>query len=347
MIGLLNTVETTNNFWDAFLLRLLKTRRTMKFRNGVQIEAGYCQYATLRDWFDFLRKNSFTIAKTKHGYIIKKDLPDLEFSFQTQDILTAKPFFDFLLSLTLCGWTVKRIGFTYEVWNTHSKYLIEQIGEDLFHIKSNELELVGSNETMNVCLYECEAGLYEADYHNKTVLDIGGFTGETAAFFASKGAKKIIVYEPVFAHHALIKKNLMLNHVDAEIHDEGIGETDGTRIVRYNSFGVGFGLSFKGRNQISIKIRKASDVILQSKADIAKIDCEGGETSLLNVSTDILRSIDFYFVETHSLKIEKAIFNKFCTAGFVMPREPVRFPPNIAMLYFKKTELPAIEKCCS
>lgn len=333
---MVNTVKTTNNFWDALVLKISKDRKTIKFRNGVETQADYGQYALLRDWFADLRKKAFTVKKLNCGYLIRNGSNIPEFSFQTQSILTAKPFFDLLLTLTSNGWSVERIGCQYKVQKGTSKCIIEQISAELFSIKNGKVEIIGPRESLYVHLYESEAGLYQYDYAGTTVLDIGGFCGETAAYFSSEGATKVIVYEPVQAHQDIIKKNIQLNNCNVELHNMGIGEDDGALSVHYDSLGLGFGLSNSGQNQTTIKTRNVSEVILQSKADVAKIDCEGAETSLLKVSPEILGLIGFYFIETHSHEIEEAIVNKFYASGFMMAREPVKLSKDIAMHYFKK-----------
>ncbi len=341
--SMVKTVKTTNNFWDALALRFSTTKKTIKFRNGVKAEADYRQYTLLRDWFEELHRKSFNIHITSDSYLIRNSHGNLGFSFKTRDILTAKPFFDFLLNLTSNGWIVKRIGFQYKIEKSNSTCIVEQLSENQFCLKSDRIEIIGPNGMLYVHLNESESGLYEYDYQGKTVLDIGGFCGETAAFFSGEGAKKVIVYEPVQEHQSFIKKNAALNNVNLELHDVGIAKTDGTLSINYDFLDLGFGLPNGGQNKTTIKTKNVTDVLLHSRADVAKIDCEGAETSLLDVSPEILELIDFYFIETHSDEIEEAIVCKFYDSGFVMAREPVKLSQGISMLYFTKCNRPTVE----
>lgn len=68
-------------------------------------------------------------------------------------------------------------------------YSINQTDEDTFHIKKENFQAIGSKE-MLFCVQELKTGEYECDCQNKVVLDIGGFEGESAAYFWSKKAKK-------------------------------------------------------------------------------------------------------------------------------------------------------------
>jgi hypothetical protein len=72
------------------------------------------------------------------------------------------------------------------------------------------------------------------DYHNKTILDVGGYMGETSVLFASWGARKVIVYEPVPENVNWLRFNLDANNVDAEIHGEGLGDKDCEIKIRYD-----------------------------------------------------------------------------------------------------------------
>jgi len=334
---MLRIVRTTDNFWDAYLLRTFKGTRKIRFRNGVELRTDYSQYAKLRDWFEELRNNQFIIEKTSGGYLIKNVASDTKLSFYTECILTAKPLFDFLLSLSNRGWSILSVDNCYKLEKAGSTYLIEQLAENSFRLKSKNTELIGPKESLMVYFNELfEAELYENIYLNKTVLDIGGFCGETAVFFSKRGAKKVIIYEPVQEHQHTIIKNLELNGVNAELHDEGISEKDGVLTINYEALDLGFGLANKGRYQTCIKTRNVSDVILESHADIAKIDCEGAEISIVNVAPEIIGLINYYIVETHSPEIEKAVTEKFLSSGFRVAREPVNLAKGISMHYFEK-----------
>lgn len=172
-----------------------------------------------------------------------------------------------------------------------------------------------------MCLvHELESGNYDCDCRGKVVLDVGGFQGESAVFFSGMGAGKVIIYEPVLANHKFIKENIRVNHVNAEIHEEGIGERDEVVVTRYEKTDNCFGLSQKGPNEMEIKVRNVTDVIDQSGADIAKFDCEGAEKYLVNVPTKILRKIELYLIETHSAEIKRQIIRKFRDSGFTIAK---------------------------
>jgi FkbM family methyltransferase len=185
-------------------------------------------------------------------------------------------------------------------------------------------------------LLECESGIYGFDFKDKVVLDVGAYCGESAVFFSSHGAKKVILYEPFSGHQTCIKNNISLNHMNAELHNEGVGAKDEPLMINYDDADLGFGLKNEGKNQTLIKVRNISDVLNESGADIAKIDCEGAEISLNEVSKSVLRKISLYIIETHNSAIKKALTKKFEAAGFRHMHEPVHIAESIDILYLAR-----------
>ena len=173
-------------------------------------------------------------------------------------------------------------------------------------------------------------GDYKASYKDKVVLDIGGFQGESAVYFWSSGAKKIIVYEPISEYCAFIKKNIDLNRINAEIHQSGIGNEDTIMVTEV--FEPNWKVGSKPKKE-SIKITKIIDVINQSGADIAKIDCEGAETCLNAVPDEILRKIPCYMLELHGEDVRKSVTSKFVSAGFKVTKTKI-CGDGLSIVYF-------------
>lgn len=211
---------------------------------------------------------------------------------------------------------------------------VEQISDNLFKIGSGKLELVGSSDMLSEFL-GMQDGWYDCDCRDKVVLDVGGFQGESAVFFSSMGAKKVIIYEPVVAHHEFIRQNTFSNRVNAELHGEGVGNADGTQTIHYETANIGFGVMSKGRRTMEIRIRNVAEVIEESQADIAKFDCEGAEESLVHVPREVIGKIDFYIIEVHSAEIREAIIRKFNRSGFSLVKEIGPFGP-ISVIHFRK-----------
>ena len=217
------------------------------------------------------------------------------------------------------------------------KYNLQQVSDESFKMYADGYQMVGS--LVLVCTWEeIQTGIYDYDFKNKVVLDIGGFEGESAVYFWAKGAKKVIIYEPVLYHLNFIKENVTANKINAEIHGEGIGDKDGNLTVAYNQTDNSFGLKI-GRelsNKMTIKIRDTTKVIVESKADVAKVDCEGAELSLVNVPKNALRTLEYLIVEAHSLEIRKALIKKFTESVFALANGNKEESQEISVLYFKR-----------
>lgn len=216
-------------------------------------------------------------------------------------------------------------------------YTVESLGKLLCFRKGN-VRITGPLLLLG-CLCEGLDEIYSIDCKNKIVLDIGGFIGDSAVYFSIAGASKVIIYEPVVAHHEFIKMNMALNGVNAELHDEGIGETDGYTLIRYDKTDEYFGLTSEGTRKMSIKIKNVKRVIEESGASIAKFDCEGAESALVNVPAEVLQAIDFYVIETHTSELKSTLVNKFTASGFDIVKDtPTGGNANLSTIYLRRKD---------
>lgn len=213
-------------------------------------------------------------------------------------------------------------------------YKVRQIGDDLVNIKGDQTNLLGTLEMLNV-LQDVTNGTYNCDCKNKIVLDVGGFQGESAVLFSKMGAKKVLIYEPIPAHQKFIRRNVSMNSVKAEIHEEGIGDRDGSETVNYDTIDCTVGILSKGKNKMEIRVRNVGTVIEECNADIAKFDCEGAEESLAHLSPEVLRKVAYYMIETHTPKIREAVVNRFMSSGFKLSKERI-INDSISVIHFKR-----------
>lgn len=215
------------------------------------------------------------------------------------------------------------------------KYHLKQVDDETFKFSNGRFTFVGSPVLMYL-VAEQDAGVYDCDCRGKVVLDIGGFQGESAVFFAGMGAKKVIIYEPVATNLRFIRENARLNNVNVEIHEEGIGVEDGEITVTYDEASNCFGLSKTGPHEMKIKIRNITKVIEESGADVAKIDCEGAEESLVNVPTEILRRVGLYIIEVHTPEIKRKVIQKFKESGFNLTKDADE-NEQISLIFLERT----------
>ncbi len=218
-----------------------------------------------------------------------------------------------------------------DLLHQHPEYTITKLYEDVFRIKGDNFKLEGTSTMVSV-FRELQYGEYETDFKDKVVLDIGGFQGESAVYFASQGAKKVIIYEPAHEYCSIIQKNIELNCMNAEVHCAGIGNEN--TIMVMDVFDPSRKIGDKPKKEI-IKIKNACDIINESHADMAKIDSEGAEICLTKVPNEILRKIPQYILELHGEETRRAVTSKFIDAGFKIRKIKNR-GPELTIVHFRR-----------
>jgi FkbM family methyltransferase len=142
----------------------------------------------------------------------------------------------------------------------------------------------------------------------------------------------------VLEHHPVICENIRLNNINAELHSEGIGDRDCEKVVAYDKTNGDFGIELDGLpNKLNIKIKDVSKVIDESGADVAKIDCEGAEISLLSVSNSTLRKLEYVMIELHTRQIRQQLIEKFKNSGFTVNRDTDEHGnADLSIVHFKR-----------
>ena len=164
----------------------------------------------------------------------------------------------------------------------------------------------GIFELAEVFYDKCYAGF---DVSNRTVVDVGAFIGDTSIYFACKGAKEVIAYEPLPHLYKIAAKNILINKSDnvIRIKNEAIGDRYG-EIVIYEHRWPGRSSIFRfPKKEIvrshKVKVNPLSDVIFDSgQVHLLKIDCEGCEHIALKdaYKKKALKNVYHIIVEVHS-----------------------------------------------
>ncbi|MEM3794879.1 MAG: FkbM family methyltransferase [Thermoprotei archaeon] len=118
------------------------------------------------------------------------------------------------------------------------------------------------------------------DLRGRIVLDVGGYVGDTALYFAQKGAK-VYVYEPDPINYAKLQRNLELNPELSRLivaRNEAVG-LDGEATFMYGQWGNS---SFTNKHGKPVKVKSVSlKTIFRendlSEAYLLKADCKGCE----------------------------------------------------------------------
>jgi predicted nicotinamide N-methyase len=128
----------------------------------------------------------------------------------------------------------------------------------------------------------------EYDFLNvkgRTVVDIGAGTGDSAVFFAWKGASQVIGYEPVPEFFSIATKNVELNGLGniIALHNKAAGQSvweDGRRVSHSSEMNPW--------NRAAIP-----------KGDVLKLDCEGCEYDLILNHPSELADFEAIAIEYH------------------------------------------------
>jgi FkbM family methyltransferase len=166
----------------------------------------------------------------------------------------------------------------------------------------------------------------------KVVVDIGANVGDTAMYFALKGAKHVYAFEPFPYSYGLLCKNIKANGFEGLITpvNEGCGGRPSYLDIPedYESHGSSELKSFrKGRK---VKVSSLSDVVerFRIKDAVLKMDCEGCEYGIvLDSDGKTLGSFSEMAIEAHHgyLNLER----KLRASGFTVERSVPKLPINV------------------
>ncbi|MEM4097782.1 MAG: FkbM family methyltransferase [Candidatus Micrarchaeaceae archaeon] len=154
---------------------------------------------------------------------------------------------------------------------------------------------------------------------DKDVVDIGANIGDSAIYFAVKGAKHVYAFEPYPYSYNLAKRNIAENKLEkvVTILNKGIGPNPLKIKIKadYKNSGSTDLKSFDSGEEI--KIMTLEDIVKQYRIDngILKIDCEGCEYGIvLNAKKETLKKFDQIMIEYHYGY--KNLVRKLKEAGF-------------------------------
>lgn len=251
----------------------------------------------------FFLFNLFDLARFSHAkkYLFKRVTRGID------------PYSAFVLSKNrerpLCIWAIQQI-----------KHRKQHVTDDLY-----VWELGGEKWVANLDhihgLYEYLQGsfheFYRCECQNKTVLDIGGYIGDSARYFLKQGAAKVIIYEPCLKNVDCMRHNLKEHAEVVKIIPKGVSEHCGAMTIHsnYPEGHIGFG-NREGRYQLNVEGESFHSILSNHQVDVAKVDCEGYEKYLLEVENGLLRRIPYWMIELHDGMTTDMITQKFLSAGF-------------------------------
>jgi FkbM family methyltransferase len=158
--------------------------------------------------------------------------------------------------------------------------------------------------------------IYDGDYHGNFVIDIGGYIGETALFFAQRGARRVFCVEPAPDNLRLLEQNISQSSfkdktvvIRAAILDkDGIVEfyMDNQSHHSYHVANSHEFMKIYTRDALKYNVQAMSFQSLLEytgleEVDVVKLDCEGSEYDILLGTPDsVLKRVRKYIIEYHN-----------------------------------------------
>ena len=121
---------------------------------------------------------------------------------------------------------------------------------------------------------------FNVDYGNRNIIDIGANAGDSALFFASKGAK-VWGFEPVKEYFEMAKKNILLNESlkdNIKIFNYGVSYKKGKISIDSMDSVSSY---IQDNDAYEVEVISMDDILNHVEPDILKMDCEGCEFGII------------------------------------------------------------------
>lgn len=149
---------------------------------------------------------------------------------------------------------------------------------------------------------------FRSKRNNPFIIDCGANLGMSVIYFKELYPDaSIIAFEPDSHIFDFLRKNVKsFGYKNVELINAALWDSDGT-ISFLAEGGAGGRIETKLNvgNFKEVKTVRLRDYILKQKVDFLKIDIEGAEYQVINDCADVLKDIDYIFIEYHSQLNEK------------------------------------------
>ncbi len=170
---------------------------------------------------------------------------------------------------------------------------------------------------------------------NGVLVDLGANIGLTSVWLATEyGFASVIAVEPDASNAALVRKNLDLNGINAQVVQAAVGPNDGTtRFHAANESNLGC-VSKEGDAVTVMSMKTILDRFGLSELDLVKMDIEGSEQALLTGPSEWLSRTKAMIAEFHPPLIDYAgLTGLLEQRGFTYVRANTAFPNNMDSFY--------------
>lgn len=147
----------------------------------------------------------------------------------------------------------------------------------------------------------------ELDLVPQTVLDLGANAGFTAVYFAKVYPDaRLACVEPIASNVRVLRRNLALNRVSAQVFEAAVSTTDGTVRMEVLQMDYGHRVTAAGAcapaNSVEVPAISVPTLLARlgwDRVGLLKIDIEGYERELLANDCDWLKKVDAICIECH------------------------------------------------
>ena len=175
---------------------------------------------------------------------------------------------------------------------------------------------------------------------DQTILDVGANIGDSAIYFALKGARKIIAIEPFPANYELAKKNIELNNLQKIIHVDLAGCSNKSGFLTVDNKKSGGEESLTSSiTGTKIPLFSLENILEQNNLNsaILKMDCEGCEyDSILKTDDKIIKKFSTIIIEYHYGY--QNLVEKLENCGFQVEKTPPMYYSHYHIGYIYATK---------
>jgi len=178
----------------------------------------------------------------------------------------------------------------------------------------------------------------------KCVIDVGAYIGDTAIYFALKGARKVFAIEPYPYTYNLLVENIRMNSLDSVVKpiNAAIMDSDGIMLLPYIEEDTAGKLAYNSEKGVEIPCYKLSTLVDMLKHSeevydglVLKLDCEGCEYyAILGSSSETLREFEEIILEFHGNP--KPLMHKLRECGFKVNLYSIDLKSKTGMLFAKR-----------
>ena len=148
--------------------------------------------------------------------------------------------------------------------------------------------------------------VYGSDFQDKTIVDVGAYTGDSAIYFAKKGARLVIGLEPDPRNYQLATENIGLNSLEEKVKLVNLaisvaGESSRLGLNTETPNITQFTDSDDSVHVATITVEGVMQQFGLNRIDVLKMNCEGCEYGVIrNMSPETLASIREILLEFHT-----------------------------------------------